>query len=46
MSRPTLADILRTHGAAYRQTHALSRRQGRAWRAIVACRIAALGGTR
>lgn len=46
MSRPTLADILRSHGAAYRQTRALSREQGRAWRAIVACRTAALGGTR
>ena len=41
-----LADIVRTHGAAYRQTHALSRAQRRALRAIETCRTAALGGHR
>ena len=46
MDRPTLAAILRTHGAAYRQSHVLSREQARAWRAIVACRTEVLGGVR
>ena len=46
MQRPTLAGILREHGAAYRRTHALSPAQVRAWRAIVDCRTAALGGVR
>jgi hypothetical protein len=41
-----LADIVRAHGAAYRQTHALSRAQRRALRAIETCRTAALGGHR
>lgn len=45
MERPTLAGILRT-GAAYRRTHALSPAQAHAWRAIVECRTAALGGVR
>lgn len=40
------ADIVRAHGAAYRHAHALSRAQGRALRAIAACRTAALGGHR
>jgi len=46
MERPTLelADIFRTHGAAYRQTHALPRAQLRLMRAIEVCRTAALGG--
>lgn len=39
-----LADILRTHGPAYLAQHALSHAQAKAWRAIVACRTAALGG--
>lgn len=46
MERLTLAGILRKHGTAYRHTHALSRAQARAWRAIVACRTEALGGVR
>jgi len=41
-----LADIFRTHGAAYRHTHALSRAPRRAMRAIETCRTAALGGHR
>ena len=44
MDRPTLAGILRTHGSPYRRRHALSPTQARAWRAIVDCRTAALGG--
>jgi hypothetical protein len=46
--RPTVevADIFRTHGAAYRHTHALSRAQRRAMQAIKTCRTAALGGHR
>ncbi len=44
-TRPDLAAILRTHGAAYLAAHpALSRTQTKAWRAIVACRTATLGG--
>jgi hypothetical protein len=39
-----LAQALRQHGAAYLATHALSTPQAKAWRAIVACRSAALGG--
>jgi hypothetical protein len=46
MDRPTLAGILRTHGSTYRRSHALSPTQARAWRAIVDCRTAALGGVR
>ena len=43
--RPDLATILRTHGAAYLASHpALNRPQMKAWRAILACRTAALGG--
>ena len=41
-----LADIVRAHGAAYEQTHALSRAQRRALRAIATCRTPALGGHR
>jgi len=46
MPRPALelADIVRQHGAAYRQTHALSRQQLRVLRAIELCRTPALGG--
>ena len=39
-----LADILREHGGPYLATHALSVTQGKAWRAIVACRTPTLGG--
>src|SRR5881396_4348762 len=41
-----VAHIFRTHGAAYRHTHALSRAQRRAMQAIETCRTAALGGHR
>lgn len=40
----TLADALRQFGAAYLREHTLSTAQSKAWRAIVACRTAALGG--
>ena len=40
----TLAEVLRTFGPAYPK-QALSTAQTRAWRAIVTCRTAALGGT-
>jgi len=40
----TLADALRQHGPAYLSQHALSTPQAKAWRGIVACRTAALGG--
>lgn len=40
----TLADALRQHGAAYLAKHTLSTAQAKAWRGIVACRTAALGG--
>lgn len=39
-----LADILREHGQPYLDTHDLSVVQGKAWRAIVACRTQSLGG--
>jgi hypothetical protein len=39
-----LADVLRDFGPAYRAAHPLSPTQARAWRAIVDCRTAALGG--
>ena len=42
----TLADVLRRFGAPYLRAHTLSTAQARAWRAIVACRTAALGGQR
>src|SRR5713101_3380628 len=41
-----LAEIVRTHGTAYRQTHTLSRAQRRVLHAIETCRTAALGGHR
>ncbi len=44
--RVELADIVRAYGAAYEQTHALSRAQRRALRAIARCRTPALGGHR
>ena len=40
----SLAQVLRRLGPQYLRTHALSTAQARAWRAIVACRTAALGG--
>jgi len=40
----TLADALRQFGAAYLAKHTLSTPQAKAWRGIVACRTAALGG--
>ena len=40
----TLADALRQFGVAYLATHILSTPQAKAWRGIVACRTAALGG--
>jgi Putative transposase/Transposase zinc-binding domain len=42
----TLAEVLRHFGPGYLRTHTLSTAQARAWRAIVACRTAALGGER
>ena len=42
--RPDQAAILRAHGEAALATHALNRTQMKAWRAITACRTAALGG--
>jgi hypothetical protein len=44
--RLTLADVVRDHGEAYRQTHRLAPVQHRALRAIAACRTALLGGHR
>lgn len=40
----TLAQVLRHFGPKYLDRHCLSTPQARAWRAIVACRTAALGG--
>jgi hypothetical protein len=40
----SVAEVLRQHGAAYLQSHPLSTPQAKAWRGIVACRTAALGG--
>lgn len=42
--RVEIADILRTHGAAYQQRHPLSGGQRRVIQDIMACRTAALGG--
>ena len=42
----TLAEVLRHFGADYLASHGLSTAQARAWRAVVACRTAALGGER
>ena len=39
-----LAEVLRRFGAAYLATHTLSPGAAKAWRAILACRTAALGG--
>jgi len=40
----TVAQALRRFGAQYLATHTLSTPQAKAWRGIVACRTAALGG--
>ena len=40
----TLAQVLRRYGSQYLSTHSLSESQAKAWRAIAACRSAALGG--
>lgn len=40
----TLAEVLRRFGPDYLRAHYLSTAQARAWRAIVSCRTAALGG--
>lgn len=40
-----LAEVLRTFGQGYLDTHALGASQARAWRAILSCRTEALGGT-
>ena len=42
----TLAEVLARFGPAYLAGHGLSAAQARAWRAIAACRTAALGGER
>lgn len=42
--RLQLADILCVQGQDYLATHALAHSQAKAWRAIVTCRTAALGG--
>lgn len=42
--RLQLADIFRRHGPDYLATHSLAPAQARAWRAIVNCRTAQLGG--
>ena len=42
----TLAEVLRHFGPGYLRAQGLSTAQARAWRAIVACRTAALGGQR
>lgn len=44
MGNPTLADVLRLHGQNYLSRHSLSTPQAKAWRAICACRTAAMGG--
>jgi len=46
MNRPPLevADVLRAHGASYREDYPVSREQSRVMRAIELCRTAALGG--
>lgn len=40
----SVAQVLRRFGAQYLATHALNTAQAKAWRGIVACRTAALGG--
>ena len=43
-SRVSLAEVLRRHGPAYLAAHPLSFAKAKVWRAILACRTAALGG--
>ena len=43
-SRVGLAEVLRRHGPAYLAAHPLSFAKAKVWRAILACRTAALGG--
>jgi len=42
--RGGLAEVLRRHGPAYLAAHPLSAAKAKVWRAILACRTAALGG--
>ena len=42
--RVGVADVLRRHGPAYLAAHPLSVAKAKVWRAILACRTAALGG--
>jgi len=42
--RASLAEVLRRHGPAYLTSHPLSFAKAKVWRAILACRTAALGG--
>jgi len=42
--RVSLAEVLRRHGPAYLAAHPLSFAKAKVWRAILACRTAALGG--
>jgi len=42
--RVSLAEVLRRHGPAYLAAHPLSYAKAKVWRAILACRTAALGG--
>jgi hypothetical protein len=42
--RPTVGDIFRVHGEAYRRDHALSEEQRKVMRDIMACRTPLLGG--
>ena len=42
--RPTVGDIARTHGEAFKKQHALSEAQRKVLRAISACRTSVLGG--
>jgi len=42
--RVGLAEVLRRHGPAYLAAHPLSVAKAKVWRAILACRTAALGG--
>ena len=44
MTPASLAEVLATFGPAYLASHALPRGAAKVWRAILACRTAALGG--
>ncbi|MSQ72672.1 MAG: IS91 family transposase, partial [Betaproteobacteria bacterium] len=39
-----MAEVLRRHGPAFLAAHPLSGAKAKVWRAILACRTAALGG--